>query len=82
MQAGVLANVVAFAGVVEAPVGQRLHFGPLDQGVTELVKHHLRQAVVPVEGGVFTNRHDASAVGRCVDLGRAPYAKADARGDR
>ena len=62
-QAGLLAHVVAVAGVVQAPVGQPPAGLALHQRVTELVQHQLRQAVVGVQRLGRADRDGAAAVG-------------------
>ena len=80
-QAGVLPGHVARAFVVEAEVRHTEAALAFDQGVTELVEDHLRQAVVGVEGARGPNGHDALSIRRRIDLCRADYTKADAVGD-
>src|SRR5690606_37342784 len=67
-EAGVLADDVALAQVVEAPVGDAEVLLALDERVTELVEDHLREAIVGIERLARAERERALSVGGGVDL--------------
>jgi len=78
----VLSQHVPRALVVQAKVRDLETLHAFDQGVTELVKDHLRQAVIGVERARSADRHDTTPVGRGIDFWGSHDSEADARGDR